>query len=73
MHSEADPALFVKSFLIQTSRKVLLTGNDVHQMVPLSSLMMNLPVKFIRGKFEHFCGQLNNIFYEEAKCSSVFF
>ena len=38
------------------------SGNEIHQMVPLSSLMINLPVKFIRRKFEHFLGQLNNVF-----------
>ena len=38
------------------------SGIDIHQMVPLSSLMINLPVEFIRGKFEHFPGQLNNVF-----------
>ena len=47
------------------------SGNDEHQMVPLSSLMINLPVKFIRGNFEYFLGRLNNVFYEEAKCPSV--
>ena len=40
-------------------------------MVPLSSLMINLPVKFIRGNFEYFLGRLINVFYEEAKCPSV--
>ena len=33
--------------------------------------MINFPVKFIRGNFEYFLGRLNNVFYEEAKCSSV--
>ena len=47
------------------------SGNDEHQMVPLSSLMINLPVKFIRGNFEYFLGRLNNEFYEEAKCRSI--
>ena len=56
-HSEADPALSVKSFLIQISRKVL-----------FRSLMINLPVNVIRGKFEHF---VTNVFYEEAKCKMV--
>ena len=37
------------------------SGNDLHQMVPLSSLMINLPVKFIRGKLEHFLGQFNKV------------
>ena len=40
------------------------SGND-------SSLMINLPVKFIRGNFEYFLGRLNNVFYEEGKCPSV--
>ena len=35
-------------------------------MVPLSSLMINLPVKFIRGNFDYFLGRLNSVFYEEA-------
>ena len=39
------------------------SGND-------GSLMINLPVKFIRGDFEYF-GRLNNVFYEERKCPSV--
>ena len=47
------------------------SGNGEYQMVPLSSLMMNLPVKFIRGNFEYFLGRLNNVFYEEAKFPSV--
>ena len=47
------------------------SGNDEHQMVPLSSLMINLPVKFIRGNFEYFLGRSNNVFYEEANCPSV--
>ena len=47
------------------------SGNDEHQMVPLSSLMINLPVKFIRGNFEYFLGRLNNVFYEEAKCPLI--
>ena len=63
-HLEADPVLFVKSCKVYS-------GNDVPQMVPLSSLMINLPVKFIRGNFEYFLGRLNNVFYEEAKCPSV--
>ena len=54
-HSEGDPVLFLKRC------KVLLT----------SSLMINLPVKFIRGNFDYFLGRLNNVFYEEAKCPSV--
>ena len=58
-------------FLIQTVGAKFYSGNDEHQMVPLSSLMMNLPVKFIRGNFDYFLGQLNNVFYEEAKCPSV--
>ena len=63
--------LFVKRFLIQTVVARFYSGNDEHQMVPLSSLMINLPVKFIRGKFEYFLGQLNNEFYEERKCPLV--
>ena len=43
------------------------SGNDIHQMVPLSSLMINLPVKFIRGKFEHFLGQLNNVYFKKRR------
>ena len=71
-HSETDLVLFVKSFLIQTAIVArFYSGNDVRQMVPLSSLMINLPVKFIRGNFEYFLGRLNSVFYEEAKCSSV--
>ena len=58
-------------FLIQTVGAKFYSGNDEHQMVPLSSLMMNLPVKFIRGNFDYFLGRLNNVFYEEAKCPSV--
>ena len=71
-HSEADLVLFVESFLIQTTIVArFYSGNDVRQVVPLSSLMINLPVKFIRGNFEYFLGRLNNVFYEEAKCPSV--
>ena len=71
-HSETDLVLFVKSFLIQTAIVTrFYSGNDVRQMVPLSSLMINLPVKFIRGNFEYFLGRLNNVFYEEAKCPSI--
>ena len=71
-HSETDLVLFVKSFLIQTAIVTrFYSGNDVRQMVPLSSLMINLPVKFIRGNFEYFLGRLNSVFYEEANCSSV--
>ena len=58
-------------FLIQTVGAKFYSGNDEHQMVPLSSLMMNLPVKFIRGNFDYFLGRLNKVFYEEAKCPSV--
>ena len=58
-------------FLIQTVGAKFYSGNDEHQMVPLSSLMMNLPIKFIRGNFDYFLGRLNNVFYEEAKCPSV--
>ena len=59
-HSEADPVLSVKGC------KVLLTGNGVPQMVPLSSLVIFLPVKLIRGNFDYFLGRLNSVFYEEA-------
>ena len=57
--------------LIQTIVARFYSGNDVHQMVSLSSMMINLPVKFIRGNFEYFLGRLNNVFYEEARCSAV--
>ena len=43
-----------KEFLIQTIVARFYSGNDEHQMVPLSSLMINLPVKFIRGKLSTF-------------------
>ena len=59
-HSEADPVLFVEMCKVYS-------GNDVPQMVPLSSLVMNLPVKFIRGNFDYFLGRLNSVFYEEAR------
>ena len=39
-------------------------------MAPLSSLMINLPVKFRTGNFDYFLGRLNYVFYEEAKCPS---
>ena len=58
-------------FLIQTVVAKFYSGIDEHQMAPLSSLMMNLPVKFIKGNFDYFLGRLNNVFYEEAKCPSV--
>ena len=62
-HSEADLVLFVESFLIQTTIVArFYSGNDVRQVVPLSSLMINLPVKFIRGNFEYFLGRLNSYF-----------
>ena len=64
-HSEADPVLLVKSCRVYP-------GNDVPQMVLLSSLMINLPVKFIRGKFDYFLGRLNSIFYEEASALQFF-
>ena len=63
-HSEADPVLFVKS--CKTLAR-LYSGNDVPQVVPLSSLLINLPVKFIRGNFDYFLGRLNSVFYEEAR------
>ena len=47
-------------------------GNDVPQMVLLSSMMINLPVKFIRGNFDHFLGRLNSVFYEEASAPQLF-
>ena len=43
-----------KEFLIQTVVARFYSCNDEHQMVPLSSLMMNLPEKFIRGKLSTF-------------------
>ena len=58
-------------FLIQTVVAKFYSGNGEHQMVPLSSLMMNLPVKFIRGNSDYILSRLNNVFYEEAKCPSV--
>ena len=36
------------------------------QMVPLGSLLINFPVKFIRGNFDYFLNRLNRVFYEEA-------
>ena len=42
------------------------------QMVPLSSLMINLPVKFIRGNFDYFLGRLNSVFYEEVGALQLF-
>ena len=68
-HSEADLALFLKSYIL-VARSYSPTGNDIHQMVPLSSLTINLSVKFIRGKFLALPWS-NNVFYEEVKCSSV--
>ena len=68
-HSEADPVLFVKSC------KVLLRNFypfDVPQMVPLSSLMINLRVKFIRRNFDYFLGHLNSVFYEEVSALQLF-
>ena len=41
-------------------------------MVPLSSLMMNLPVKFIRGNFDYFLGRLNSVVYEKASALQLF-
>ena len=40
-------------------------------MVPLSSLMINLPVKFIRGNFDYFLGLLNSVFYKEARAKDI--
>ena len=51
-----------KEFLIQTVVARFYSGNDEHQMVPLSSLMINLPVTFIRGNFDYFLGRLNSVF-----------
>ena len=34
--------------------------------------MINLPVKFIRGNFDHFLGRLNSVFYEEASAPQLF-
>ena len=42
------------------------------QMVPLSSLMINLPVKFIRGNFDYFLGRRNSVFYEEVSALQLF-
>ena len=56
-HSEADPVLLVQSFLIHSIVARFYSGKDVHQMVPLRSLMINLPVKLIRGNFEYFLGR----------------
>ena len=55
-HSEGDPVLFLKRC------KVLLT----------SSLMINLPVKFIRGNFDYFLGRLNGVFYKEVSALQLF-
>ena len=41
-------------------------------MVPLSSLMINLPVKFIRGIFDYFLGRLNSVFYEQVSALQLF-
>ena len=41
-------------------------------MVPLNSLMINLPVKFIRENFDYFLGRLNSVFYEEASALQLF-
>ena len=41
-------------------------------MVPLSSLMINLPVKFIRGNFDCFLARLNSVFYEEESALQLF-
>ena len=42
------------------------------KMVPLSSLMINVPVKFIRGNFDYFLGRLNSVFYEEVSALQLF-
>ena len=62
---------FVFPFLPILYCKVLLS-NDLPQMVPLNSLMINLPVKFIRGNFDYFRGRLNDVFYEEASAPQLF-
>ena len=41
-------------------------------MVPLSSLMINLRVKFIRGNFDYFLGRLNSVFYDEVSALQLF-
>ena len=41
-------------------------------MVPLNSLMILLPVKFIRVNFDYFLGRLNSLFYEEASALQLF-
>ena len=41
-------------------------------MVPLSSLLINFPVKFIRGSFDYFLNRLNRVFYEEASALPLF-
>ena len=41
-------------------------------MVPLTSLMINLLAKFIRGNFDYVFGRLNSVFYEEASALQLF-
>ena len=41
-------------------------------MVPLTSLMIKLLAKFIRGNFGYFFGRLNGVFYEEASALQLF-
>ena len=41
-------------------------------MVPLSSLVVSLPVKFIGGNFDYFLGRLNSVFYEEVSALQLF-
>ena len=48
------------------------SDNNEHQMVPLSSLMINLPVKFIRGNFEYFLGRLNSYFMKRRSAPQLF-
>ena len=41
-------------------------------MVPLTSLMINLLAKFIRGNLDYFFGLLNSVFYDEASALQLF-
>ena len=41
-------------------------------MVPMSSLVINLPVKFIRGNLDYVLCRLNTVFYEEASAPQLF-
>ena len=64
-HSEADAVLFERVARFYS-------GNDVLQIVPLSSLMINLPVTFTRGNFDYFLGRFYGVFYEEASALQLF-